>query len=59
MTTPDIIQQLVQRFEEHKETYRSGKYNETQLGCENEGIDSLDYELYWLNEEEFGIVEGK
>ncbi len=31
MTTPEIIQQLVKRFEEHKETYRSGKYNETEL----------------------------
>jgi hypothetical protein len=31
MTLPDIIKQLVARFEEHHETYRSGKYKETQL----------------------------
>jgi len=45
MTTPEIIQQLVKRFEEHKETYRSGKYNETQL--RREFLDPLFEALGW------------
>lgn len=45
MTTPDIIHQLVQRFEEHKETYRSGKYNETQL--RREFLDPFFEALGW------------
>lgn len=45
MTTPEIIQQLVQRFEEHKETYRSGKYNETQL--RREFLDPFFEALGW------------
>ena len=31
MTAPIIVQQLVKRFEDNRESYRSGKYNETQL----------------------------
>ena len=31
MAAPDIIQQLVKRFEEHRDSYRSGKYNEAQM----------------------------
>ena len=31
MTALDNIRQLVQRFDQHREAYRSGKYNETQL----------------------------
>jgi hypothetical protein len=57
MTTPEIIQQLVKRFEEHKEIYRSGRYNETQLRREFEStdraIDRLVYELYEL----YGLSE--
>ncbi|MBE7435827.1 MAG: Eco57I restriction-modification methylase domain-containing protein [Anaerolineales bacterium] len=45
MTTPDIIRQLVQRFEEHKETYRSGRYNETQL--RREFLDPFFEALGW------------
>lgn len=30
MTTPDIMKSLVQRFEQHRDVYRSGSYNETQ-----------------------------
>lgn len=45
MTTPEIIQQLVKRFEEHKETYRSGKYNETQL--RREFLDPFFEALGW------------
>lgn len=45
MTTPEIIKQLVARFEEHKETYRSGKYNETQL--RREFLDPFFEALGW------------
>lgn len=31
MPAPDVIYQLVRRFEEHLDSYRSGRYNETQL----------------------------
>jgi len=31
MPAPENIRQLVNRFEEHLDAYRSGKYNETQL----------------------------
>lgn len=63
MTTPESIKRLVQRFEENKESYSSGKYNGMQLKCEIEStdrrIDDLVYELYGLTEEEIPIVEGR
>lgn len=31
MPAPENIRQLVKRFEENLDSYRSGKYNETQL----------------------------
>jgi len=31
MPAPDNIKDLVKHFEEHREVYRLGKYNETQL----------------------------
>ncbi len=31
MTAPDRIHQLVERFEQHRDSYRSGRYNEAQL----------------------------
>ena len=31
MPVPDVILQLVQRFEDHKNSYRSPRYNEAQL----------------------------
>ncbi len=31
MPAPEMIRQLVERFEENREAYRSNKYNETQL----------------------------
>ncbi len=31
MTAPAVVEELVERFESHREAYRSGKYNETQL----------------------------
>ena len=31
MPAPDNIKDLVKRFEEHRDAYCSGRYNETQL----------------------------
>ena len=31
MTAPDSIKQLVERFDQHRDAYRAGKYNKTQL----------------------------
>jgi hypothetical protein len=31
MAAPKEILELVRRFDEHKEAYKSGQYNETQL----------------------------
>ena len=45
MTAPDIIRQLVERFELHREAYRSGKYNETQL--RREFLDPFFEALGW------------
>ena len=45
MTTPDIVIELVRRFDEHRETYRSGKYNETQL--RNEFLNPFFEALGW------------
>ena len=45
MPAPDIIKQLVARFEEHREAYRSGKYNETQL--RREFLDPFFEALGW------------
>ncbi len=33
MPAPDIIQDLVARFDRNREAYRSGRYNETQIMC--------------------------
>ncbi|HNK63398.1 MAG TPA: hypothetical protein PLE14_05065, partial [Anaerolineales bacterium] len=45
MAAPEIVHQLVQRFDEHRETYRSGRYNETQL--RREFLDPLFEALGW------------
>jgi type II restriction/modification system DNA methylase subunit YeeA len=62
MPAPDSIVKLVQRFEDHRESYRSGKCDEESLRREIEStdreIDRLVYELYGLTEEEIKIVEG-
>lgn len=31
MTCPEQVIELVKRFDEHREAYKSGRYNETQL----------------------------
>ena len=45
MTGPDLIQQLVQRFDEHRAAYRSGEYNEAQ--ARREFIDPFFEALGW------------
>jgi hypothetical protein len=45
MPAPDVIRQLVERFEEHREAYRLGKYNETQL--RREFLDPFFEALGW------------
>jgi hypothetical protein len=45
MPAPDNIRQLVQRFEEHRDAYRSGHYNETQL--RREFLDPFFEALGW------------
>ncbi|MGD0877791.1 MAG: N-6 DNA methylase [Anaerolineales bacterium] len=45
MAAPDIIRQLVERFEENRDSYRSGKYNETQL--RREFLDPFFEALGW------------
>jgi len=45
MSVPDSIRQLVARFEEHRDSYRAGKYNETQL--RREFLDPFFETLGW------------
>ena len=45
MPAPDVVHQLVKRFEENLDSYRSGKYNETQL--RREFLDPLFEALGW------------
>ena len=45
MTVPDLIRQLVQRFDEHRTAYRSGEYNEAQ--ARREFIDPFFEALGW------------
>jgi hypothetical protein len=45
MTAPAIVHQLVKRFEDNRESYRSGKYNETQL--RREFLDPFFEALGW------------
>jgi hypothetical protein len=48
MTAPDIILQLVERFEQNRASYRSGKYNEAQLRQEflNPFLEALGWDVY-------------
>ncbi len=45
MTVPDTVKRLVERFEEHRDAYRSGRYNETQL--RREFLDPFFEALGW------------
>ena len=48
MAAPEIIRQLVERFEEHRDSYRSGKYNEAQLRREflDPFLEALGWDLF-------------
>ena len=45
MPAPDSLHQLVRRFEEHLDSYRLGRYNETQL--RREFLDPFFEALGW------------
>jgi len=45
MPAPEIIHQLVAKFEENRDAYRSGKYNEAQLRMEF--LDKFSEALGW------------
>ncbi len=60
------IKRLVEKFGEHKDSYKSGKYNDhnknliqRQIDYTDSEIDKLVYELYGLTEDEIKIVEGE
>ena len=55
MSAPEIIQQLVTRFEQNRDSYRSGKYNETQL--RREFLDPFLKALGWDIDNERGYAE--
>jgi hypothetical protein len=48
MTAPDIIKQLVERFDLHREAYQAGKYNEAQLRREflDPFFDALGWDVF-------------
>jgi Alw26I/Eco31I/Esp3I family type II restriction m6 adenine DNA methyltransferase len=48
MSAPDDVKKLVERFEDNREAYRSGKYNETQLRNEflNPFLEHLGWDLF-------------
>ncbi len=48
MAAPDTVNRLVERFEEHRDAYRSGKYNETQLRNEflNPFFEALGWDVF-------------
>src|SRR6266498_4936583 len=45
MTAPNTVKDLVRRFEQHRDAYRSGRYNETQL--RREFLDPFFEALGW------------
>ena len=55
MPAPDVIHRLVRRIEEHLDSYRSGKYNETQL--RREFLDPFFEALGWDVFNRGGIAE--
>jgi len=73
MPAPETVRQLVRRFEENLDLYRSSRYNEKQLASTpqdkdrvkreiettKKAIDRLVYELHGLTEDEIKVVEGK
>ena len=59
MPAPELIYQLVQKFDENREAYRSGKYNEARLRQEflDKFFEALGCHLYDLINAEIKIVE--
>ncbi len=55
MSIPAAIQELVERFQNNRDAYRSAAYNEAQ--CRQEFINP--YALYGLTEDEIKIVRGE
>jgi len=55
MAAPEKIRQLVERFEQNRDSYRSGKYNETQL--RREFLDPFFKALGWDIDNEQGYAE--
>lgn len=55
MPAPENIRQLVKRFEDNRESYRSGKYNETQL--RREFLDPFFEALGWDVFNKGGLAE--
>jgi predicted type IV restriction endonuclease len=48
MTVPEVINQLISRFEDNLEAYRSGDYNEAQLRSEflDPFFEALGWDIY-------------
>jgi type I restriction-modification system DNA methylase subunit len=55
MTPPNIIAQLVERFDQQRQVYRTGRYNETQL--RREFLDPFFEALGWDMTNRDGIAE--
>jgi|WetSurMetagenome_2_1015567.scaffolds.fasta_scaffold00115_25 hypothetical protein len=65
MGLPNAISDLIGRYAQHSDSYKSGQYNETRLryymrpkiAATDKQIDRLVYGLYGLTKEEIDIVE--
>ena len=55
MTAPAVVSELVERFTGHRDEYRSGRYNETQL--RRDFLDPLFAALGWDVHNEQGYAE--
>ncbi len=55
MPVPDVIHTLIERFNDHRESYLSGRYNETQL--RREFLDPLFESLGWDIYNRLGYAE--
>ena len=54
-TPPDVVLELIERFERNREAYRSGRYNETQV--RREFIDPMFEALGWDVDNKGGYAE--
>src|SRR5574340_1193390 len=55
MAAPAVVHELMQRFDEHREAYHSGQYNQTQL--RRDLLDPLFQALGWDVHNERGYAE--